>query len=61
VILPHVLAPHLLWVVTSLLLAAASGGMLAESLGHSEEPVWGPAVAFVMWCVVCVLSIWVTP
>lgn len=41
--MPHVLAPHLLWVVTSLLCAAVSGRLLAESLeaeDPTEESVW---------------------
>lgn len=62
-ILPHVLAPHLLWVVTSLLCAAVSGRLLAESLeaeDPTEESVWLAAAAFVVSCAVCVLAIWAT-
>jgi hypothetical protein len=62
-LVPHLLVPHLLWVVVSLLCGAASGRLLAASLAEDDpwaQPLWLSAVAFVMWCCVCVLAIWWT-
>jgi hypothetical protein len=58
---PHLLVPHLLWVVCSLLCAATSGRLLAASLEEDDpwaQSLWVHAVAFVMWCCVCALAIW---
>ena len=61
-IVPHVLAPHLLWVVVSLLGAAASGRILAATLEEDDprgEPLLLSAAAFVAWCLLSVVALWV--
>jgi hypothetical protein len=57
---PHLLVPHLLWVVVSLLGAASSGRLLAASLEDDSwgQPLWLSAAAFAAWCGVCAVAIW---
>jgi hypothetical protein len=60
VIVPHLIVPHLLWVVVSLLGAAASGRILAATLEENdprEESLWLPTAAFVAWCCVSTVVI----
>ena len=58
---PHLLVPHLLWVVVSFLVAATSGKLLAASLDEDDSwarPLWISVAAFVMWCCVSALVVW---
>jgi hypothetical protein len=60
-VVPHLLVPHLIWIVVSLLGAAASGRLLAISLDEDDQwgqSLWLHAAAFVAWCGVCVVAIW---
>jgi hypothetical protein len=62
-LVPHVLVPHLLWVVLSLWGAAASGRLLAATLEDDEsrrEPLWLSAAAFAVWCWVSAFALWWT-
>jgi hypothetical protein len=58
---PHLVVPHLLWVVVSLLGAATSGRLLAAALEEDdprEESVWLAVAAFVAWCWVSMFGLW---
>ena len=60
---PHLLVPHLLGVVASLLGAAASGRLLAATLEEDDprgQPLWLSAAAFVVWCWVSAFAVWWT-
>ena len=61
-IAPHLIVPHVLWVVVSLLGAAASGRVLAATLEEDDprgEPLLLSAAAFVAWCLLSVVALWV--